>query len=73
MTKITITAVILSCILTTMAFAGDSYICVADMATGFKYNKARDKWEIANFNVDDSKYIVSKSKENLTFYAMEKS
>jgi hypothetical protein len=34
------------------------------MATGFKYNKTLDKWEIINkFDVDDSKYVVSKSKD----------
>jgi len=45
-----------------MAFAGDSYLCVADLATGFSYNKNLDKWEIVRFKADDSKYIVSKSK-----------
>lgn len=63
MTKIVIKAFLLCCLLTTIAYAGDSYLCVADMATGFSYNKALDKWETANFNVEESKYVVSKSKD----------
>lgn len=55
--------------MTTGAFAGESYLCIADMATGFSYNKTIDKWEIAKFNVDDSKYVVSKS--NLKGYVWE--
>ena len=61
MTKIGVTAVLLCCLLTTLASADDSYLCVSDMSTGFKYNKALDKWEIANFIVDENKYIVRRS------------
>ena len=61
MTKIGITTILLCFLLTAMASAGESYLCVADLATGFSYNKAIDKREIAKFKVDDSKYIVSKS------------
>jgi hypothetical protein len=31
------------------AYAGDSFICVADMSTGFRWNGTA--WEIAKFNV----------------------
>ena len=61
MTKIGIAAVLLCCLLTIKASAGDSYLCVSDMSTGFKYNKALDKWEIVNFIVDENTYIVSRS------------
>jgi len=61
MTKIGVTAVLLCCLLTTLASADDSYLCVSDMSTGFRYNKALDKWEIANFITDEEKYIVSRS------------
>ena len=61
MVKIWIVAFLLCCLLTTIASAGDSYICISDMSTGFKYNKALDKWEIANFITDEEKYIVSRS------------
>jgi hypothetical protein len=71
MTKIGIAAVLLCCLLTAIASAGDSYICVADKATGFKYNKALDKWEIANFSVDDQKYIVRKTLDNDKLYPWE--
>ena len=62
MTKIGITTVFLCCLVTTIASAGDSYLCVANMATGFAYNKTLDKWDVANFNVDDKKYVVTRSK-----------
>lgn len=61
MMKIGIMAVFLCCLLTTIAFALDSYICVSDMSTGFKYNTTLDKWEIANFIADKNQYIVSRS------------
>ena len=61
MTKTGVTAVLLCCLLTTLASADDSYLCVSDMSTGFRYNKALDKWEIANFITDEDKYIVSRS------------
>ena len=64
MTKIGIAAVLLCCLLTTIASADDSYLCVADMATGFQYNKALDKWEISNFLADEDKYLVSRSTDN---------
>ena len=71
MTKIGIITVLLCCLLTTMVSAGESYLCVADMATGFKYNKTIDKWESVNFNVDDSKYIVSRSKAKNTAWEVK--
>jgi len=68
MMKIGIAAVLLCCILLVEASAMDSYICVSDISTGFRYNKALDKWEIVNFIVDVNKYIVSRSMDkNITW------
>ena len=36
------------------------YICVADKASGFKFNKEAKEWEHARFNVKDNKYILTK-------------
>ena len=36
-----------------------SYLCIADKATGFSFNKERRVWQQANFNVKDSKYLLS--------------
>jgi len=40
----------------------DSYLCVAEDAVGFSFNKTSKKWERANFKAED-KYLVSKSSE----------
>jgi len=40
----------------------DSYLCVAESAVGFSFNKTAKKWEWANFKAED-KYLVSKSSE----------
>jgi hypothetical protein len=61
MMRIGIATVLLCCILLVEASAMDSYLCVSDKSTGFRYNKALDKWEVVNFIVDVNKYIVSRS------------
>ena len=61
MMKIGIAAVLLWCVLLAEASAIDSYLCVSEISTGFRYNKALDKWEIVNFIVDVNKFIVSRS------------
>lgn len=43
------------------ALAQQGYICVADKASGFTFNKATNTWEHARFNVADQKYILSVS------------
>jgi len=72
MTKIGIMTILLCFLLTAIASAGDSYLCVGNLATGFKYNKTRDKWEITKFNVDDSKYVVSRSKSEKFAWEIKK-
>ena len=60
MTKIGFVAVLLCCLLTTMVFADESYICVEDMAVGFKYNQTIGEWESTKFNIRNETYIVVK-------------
>ena len=40
----------------------DSYLCIADQATGFKFNKTTKTWAPATFNVTDDKFVISRSK-----------
>jgi len=39
----------------------DNYLCVAEKATGFYYDTKSAQRKSANFNVEDSKYIITKS------------
>ena len=41
----------------------DSYLCMADQATGFRFDKSTKKWSAANFDVSSDKYIVARSKD----------
>jgi hypothetical protein len=43
-----------------------SYICVTDMATGFRFDQGSKTWQQARFNAS-SKYIVSRPKERSMF------
>ncbi len=47
--------------LSASAYAAESYLCVADMATGFKFDENRKEWETATFK-ESQKYLVRKSK-----------
>lgn len=38
-----------------------SWLCVGDLATGFTFDKSTRRWRIANFNTNDSKYVVTES------------
>ena len=40
----------------------DAYLCIPDMATGFKFTDG--KWKQSNFDTDDIKYIFRRSKES---------
>ena len=40
----------------------EGYFCVADISSGFSYNKTSEKWIISRFNVDDKKYIIKRPK-----------
>src|SRR5690242_17526309 len=37
----------------------ENYICVADQAVGFGFNKATKQWEITKFSVADEKYTMT--------------
>jgi hypothetical protein len=47
-----------SAILPTAATA-EAYLCVADAATGFHYNKQAQAWEVARFKIDGKRYLLS--------------
>ena len=59
--KLLITFVFLSCLFTVQAYATESYLCVADMVTGFQFNEALREWHTSHFK-RNSKYLISKSK-----------
>lgn len=44
------------------ASAADSYLCVAELATGFSYDGAKKKWKSADFR-SEKKLVVSRSKQ----------
>jgi hypothetical protein len=37
---------------------GESYLCIADHATGFKFDKQQQQWRQVNFNHQKSRYII---------------
>ena len=47
-----------SVVLPTVATA-ESYLCVADYATGYHYNKQAQAWEVARFSTEGKKYLLS--------------
>ncbi len=47
-----------------VASFSEQYLCVADQAVGFKYNKISKKWLETSFNVKNQKYIISPSKND---------
>jgi hypothetical protein len=62
MVNIRLMSGLLCVLLSVPAFARGSYLCVADMATGFMFDKSRKQWYSANFKAD-GKYLVSKPPE----------
>jgi len=50
--------VLLLLMVSTNIFANESYLCIADKATGFSFNKQSKTYESGNFNVSKSKYIL---------------
>lgn len=43
----------------------DVYVCLPDAATGFAYKNGR--WQTAEFNISDDKYIIRRSRESDLF------
>jgi hypothetical protein len=59
MTRIAVLALFAFTISTSLAYAeDDKWLCIADAATGFKYNNG--SWPSANFFVKEDRYLVSK-------------
>ena len=48
----------LSLIIPSVASA-ESWLCIADMSTGFSFNSATRQWSIAKFNIADSRYLIA--------------
>ena len=50
--------------LTVFSFSSyaSSYICEAEHASGFVYDKGKDMWEAASFPVENKQYLVSPTK-----------
>lgn len=42
----------------------ESYVCIADKSTGFKYNQKTQQWEYARFRTD-TKYLIRKADQNI--------
>ena len=54
-----IVAFLVYCFCSSSAFAQETYICIADLTTGFAYNKTTKNWFSTNFDVKDQKYVLS--------------
>ena len=39
----------------------DSYLCKAEHASGFIYDKEKNVWEAADFSIENKKYLVSRT------------
>lgn len=46
-------------LLSDIAYAGEQYLCTADRASGFWFNKSSKEWEHTTFKAN-SKYVISK-------------
>ena len=66
MEKIILTSLLSCFLLATQVSASESYVCVADIGTGFDYDKTINKWKIVGINVDKDKFIVSKPTKDST-------
>jgi hypothetical protein len=56
-----LSVVVILLLLSVPALANEAFICVADSATGFAFDRTQKKWRPANFGTGN-KYLVSKSK-----------
>ena len=50
--------ILLLLMVSTSVFANESYLCIADKATGFSFNEQSKTYEPTNFNVSKHKYIL---------------
>ena len=61
MRLITLITTSLIILMSPVAHAEDSYLCVTEKVTGFVYDRASGNWSSTNFN-DERQYIVSRSR-----------
>jgi len=66
MKKFLLSSVLSFPLLINATFAED-YLCIADMATGFKYNQDDKSWEGSGFRVKDSRYLISLLENNAAY------
>ena len=66
MKKFLLSSVLSFPLLINATFAED-YLCIADMATGFKYNQDDKSWEGSGFRVKDSRYLISPLENNAAY------
>lgn len=50
-----------------MAAGADDYLCIADMATGFKFDPTTKQWRVAQFDVSRNRYIVKLTEKGPTW------
>ena len=47
--------------------SAEGYLCIADMATGFRYNQNDKSWEGSGFRVKNSRYLISPPGKNAAY------
>lgn len=45
----------------------EGFVCVTDMATGFKFDPSTKRWRSVDFAVSDNKYILARKGEHWTW------
>ncbi len=56
----------------TAGAVADSYLCMADQATGFRFDRAKKTWGPASFDVSSDKYNVARSRDASYAWAVTK-
>ena len=53
--------------LNSSAMAAETYLCIPDMATGFAFDKASQKWHPAQFKVSGEKHLLKRVANGATW------
>jgi hypothetical protein len=53
----------LAVVVSAAAAQAQTYLCIADMGTGFSYSNASRTWETTRFDVKDKRYLVKKTEK----------
>lgn len=69
MKGVTVLLVTICLVVASFAFAGEQYLCTADSATGFAFNKSSNSWEQRTFKAS-AKYIISKPEDGTTAFVV---